>query len=141
MYGLFGRGAIRDLTPEEVAEGLAADKIMLIDVREPNETAHQRIAGALLAPLSQFDPIDLPDPGGRLRLRRSPCWRHQILDGRRIARGDLRPVEHQAKPEAALLSGEAVPRLAGVQSAADLRFDAARENVAWVGVKFMRSWL
>ena len=66
MYGLFGRAAIRDLTPEEVAEGLAADKIMLIDVREPNETAHQRIAGALLAPLSQFDPLDLPDPQGRV---------------------------------------------------------------------------
>src|SRR5258708_29733769 len=66
MYGLFGRGAIRDLTPEEVAEGLAADKIMLIDVREPNETARERIGGALLAPLSQFDPIDLPDPQGRV---------------------------------------------------------------------------
>jgi len=65
MYGLFGRGAIRDLTPEEVAEGLAAARIMLIDVREPNETARERIGGALLAPLSQFDPIDLPDPQGR----------------------------------------------------------------------------
>ena len=65
MYGLFGRGSIRDLMPEEVAEGLAADKIMLIDVREPNETARERIGGALLAPLSQFDPIDLPDPQGR----------------------------------------------------------------------------
>jgi rhodanese-related sulfurtransferase len=65
MYGLFGRSSIRDLTPEEVAEGLAVNKIMLIDVREPNETAHERISGALLTPLSQFDPIDLPDPGGR----------------------------------------------------------------------------
>jgi len=66
MYGLFGRGSIRDLTPEEVAEGLAADKIMLVDVREPNETARERIGGALLAPLSQFDPIELPDPQGRV---------------------------------------------------------------------------
>jgi len=65
MYGLFGRGSIRDLTPEEVAEGLVADKIILIDVREPNETAHERIPGALLVPLSQLDPIDLPDPQGR----------------------------------------------------------------------------
>jgi rhodanese-related sulfurtransferase len=65
MYGLFGRGAVRDLIPEEVAEGLAAGKILLIDVREPNETAGERIGGALLAPLSQFDPIDLPDPQGR----------------------------------------------------------------------------
>src|ERR1700733_6191989 len=66
MFGLFGRGQIRDLMPEEVAEGLAADKILLIDVREPNETARERINGALLAPLSQFDPVDLPDPNGRM---------------------------------------------------------------------------
>jgi rhodanese-related sulfurtransferase len=66
MYGLFGRSSIQDLTPEEVSEGLAADKIMLVDVREPNETARERIRGAVLAPLSQFDPIDLPDPQGRL---------------------------------------------------------------------------
>jgi len=48
MYGLFGRGAIRDLTPEEVAEGLAAGKIIAwIDVREPNETARERIGGRI----------------------------------------------------------------------------------------------
>jgi rhodanese-related sulfurtransferase len=66
MFGLFGRGAVRDLMPEEVAEALAADKIMLVDVREPNETAGERIKGALLAPLSRFDPVDLPDPKGRM---------------------------------------------------------------------------
>jgi rhodanese-related sulfurtransferase len=66
MFGLFGRGEVRDLTPEEVAEGLAADKILLIDVREPNETARERIRGAFLAPLSQFDPVDLPDPQDRM---------------------------------------------------------------------------
>jgi rhodanese-related sulfurtransferase len=65
MFGLFGRGSIRDLMPEEVAEGLASDKILLIDVREPNETVQERIHGALLAPLSRFDPVDLPNPEGR----------------------------------------------------------------------------
>jgi rhodanese-related sulfurtransferase len=65
MYGLFGRGSIRDLMPEEVAEGLASDKVLLIDVREPNETAYERIHGAVLAPLSKFDPVDLPNPEGR----------------------------------------------------------------------------
>lgn len=65
MYGLFGRGSIRDLAPEEVAEGLAANHIVLIDVREPDESAHERIRGALLVPLSRFDPLDLPDPQGR----------------------------------------------------------------------------
>jgi rhodanese-related sulfurtransferase len=62
MYGLFGRGGVRDLTPEEVAAGLTAGDILLIDVREPKETDAERIPGALLAPLSQFDPINLPDP-------------------------------------------------------------------------------
>jgi hypothetical protein len=33
MYGLFNRGSIRDLTPEEVPEGLAADKITPVAVR------------------------------------------------------------------------------------------------------------
>jgi rhodanese-related sulfurtransferase len=65
MFGLFGRGNIRDLTPEEVAEGLAANQIVLVDVREPNETALERIPGSLLAPLSTFDPTELPDPAGR----------------------------------------------------------------------------
>jgi rhodanese-related sulfurtransferase len=66
MFGLFGRGQVRDMTPEEVAEGLAANTILLVDVREPNETVRERIHGALLAPLSQFDPLDLPDPQGRM---------------------------------------------------------------------------
>jgi rhodanese-related sulfurtransferase len=65
MYGLFGGGEIRDLTPEDVARGIEAGEILLIDVREPNETAIERIPGALLAPLSTFDPTDLPDPEGR----------------------------------------------------------------------------
>lgn len=65
MYGLFGRGQVRDLSPEEVRDGLAAGAMLLIDVREPQETALERIAGAVLVPLSMFDPTELPDPAGR----------------------------------------------------------------------------
>ncbi len=65
MYGLFGRGEVLDLTPQEVEQGLKAGEMLLIDVREPNETAVERIPGAVLAPLSTFDPDDLPDPQGR----------------------------------------------------------------------------
>ena len=65
MFGLFGRGEVRDLTAEEVAEGLKGGEIVLVDVREPNETAIERIPGAMLVPLSTFDPDDLPDPAGR----------------------------------------------------------------------------
>ena len=38
---------------------------LLIDVREPDEFAAERIDGALNLPLSAFDPSALPDAGGR----------------------------------------------------------------------------
>ena len=57
--------AVRDLTPQEVAAGLEAGSMLLVDVREPNETAAERIPGSVLLPLSFFDPDDIPDPQGR----------------------------------------------------------------------------
>jgi len=64
MFG-FGTSDVRDLTPQEVERGMQAGEILLIDVREPAETAGERIPGAILAPLSSFEPGDLPDAGGR----------------------------------------------------------------------------
>ena len=60
-----GPGEVRDLTAEEVAAELAADRILLVDVREPRETAVERIPGSVLLPLSAFDPAAIPDPDGR----------------------------------------------------------------------------
>jgi rhodanese-related sulfurtransferase len=57
--------AVRDLTPEEVARGLADNTMLLVDVREPNETALERYPGAAIVPLSTFDPAEIPDPEGR----------------------------------------------------------------------------
>lgn len=54
-----------DLTPEEVAAGIAAGRYLLIDVREPNEIAVEAYPDAEAAPLSSFDPDSLPDPQGR----------------------------------------------------------------------------
>lgn len=65
MYGLFGRGQVRDLTPEEVSAGMAEGRILLIDVREPNETEVERIPGSLLLPLSTLDPLEIPEPQGK----------------------------------------------------------------------------
>lgn len=56
---------VRDLTPEEVARGLVEDTVLLVDVREPNETALERYPGALILPMSRFDPTQIPDPQGR----------------------------------------------------------------------------
>lgn len=56
---------IHDLAPQDVARRLKDDSIVLIDVREPAEFAAERIHGALLFPLSTFDPHALPDPDKR----------------------------------------------------------------------------
>jgi rhodanese-related sulfurtransferase len=56
---------VRDLTPQEVAQGLRDGRFLLVDVREPNETAVERFPGAVIVPLSSFDPAAIPDPGGR----------------------------------------------------------------------------
>ncbi len=57
--------SVRGLTPEEVARGLQEGRIVLVDVREPNETALERFPGAVLVPLSAFDPAAIPQPDGR----------------------------------------------------------------------------
>jgi rhodanese-related sulfurtransferase len=56
---------VRDLTPEDVARGLAEGRMLLVDVREPNETAVERYPGAAIVPLSAFDVAQIPDPQGR----------------------------------------------------------------------------
>jgi rhodanese-related sulfurtransferase len=56
---------VRDLTPQDVSRGLAEGRMLLVDVREPNETAIERFPGAVLAPLSAFDPAAIPVPAGR----------------------------------------------------------------------------
>ncbi len=55
----------RDLAPASVFEALKAGEILLIDVREPAEFANQRIHGALLHPLSTFEPKAIPTDGSR----------------------------------------------------------------------------
>jgi len=56
---------IETLEPAEVARLLRAGKLLLIDVREANEYGAERIAGALLYPLSTFDAAALPEDGTR----------------------------------------------------------------------------
>jgi rhodanese-related sulfurtransferase len=57
--------SVRDLTPEEVARGMSEGRMVLVDVREPNETALERFPDAVLVPLSAFDPTAIPEPQGR----------------------------------------------------------------------------
>jgi rhodanese-related sulfurtransferase len=57
--------AVEDLTVEQVKAGLDDGTILLVDVREPNELAVERIPGAIDFPLSTFDPAALPDSEGK----------------------------------------------------------------------------
>ena len=40
-------------------------RYLLVDVREPNEVAVDAYPGAVVVPLSTFDPTDIPDPRGK----------------------------------------------------------------------------
>jgi len=51
---------ITEMQPADIHAELSANRITLIDVREPKEFANERIPGALLLPLSTFDPTALP---------------------------------------------------------------------------------
>lgn len=56
---------VHDLTPTEVARGMTEGRILLVDVREPNETAAESYPEGVVVPLSAFDPDAIPDPQGR----------------------------------------------------------------------------
>jgi rhodanese-related sulfurtransferase len=54
-------------SPAELRAALASGEVVLIDVREPHEYGAERIPGALLYPLSTFDPKSVPVvPGKKL---------------------------------------------------------------------------
>ena len=56
---------VRDLEPEEVARGIREGRMLLVDVREPNETMVESYPDAVVVPLSSFDPAGIPDPAGK----------------------------------------------------------------------------
>jgi rhodanese-related sulfurtransferase len=56
---------VDNLTPEQVAEGLRTGRMLLVDVREPNETSVESYPDAVIVPLSAFDAAAIPDPHGK----------------------------------------------------------------------------
>lgn len=56
---------VRNLTPQEVARGLAEGTMVLVDVREHNEIDVESYPDAVIVPLSSFDPAQIPDPLGK----------------------------------------------------------------------------
>jgi rhodanese-related sulfurtransferase len=57
---------ITQASPAAVRDGLASGEVLLVDVREASEYAFERIPGALLYPLSTFDPKAIPSVGRKL---------------------------------------------------------------------------
>ena len=51
---------LRELSATEVNQLMRHNTVVLVDVREPQEFAAERIPGALLFPLSGFNPAALP---------------------------------------------------------------------------------
>ena len=60
-----GDPRVHNLTVEEVSQGLKEGRMLLVDVREPNEIAVEAYPDAVVMPLSSFDPTALPDPQGK----------------------------------------------------------------------------
>nr|WP_205524161.1 rhodanese-like domain-containing protein [Rhodopseudomonas sp. WA056] len=58
-------GQVEDLTAQDVQQGVAEGRYLLVDVREPNEVAAEAYPDAVVAPLSTFDPKAIPEPNGK----------------------------------------------------------------------------
>jgi rhodanese-related sulfurtransferase len=56
---------IVQISPQKLAMALEKDACLLIDVRERDEHTAVRIPGAVLRPLSSFDPGHLPTDSGK----------------------------------------------------------------------------
>jgi rhodanese-related sulfurtransferase len=56
---------VHDLTPQDVAQGIAEGRYLLVDVREPNEVEVEAYPDGIVVPLSTFDPQAIPDPAGK----------------------------------------------------------------------------
>ena len=82
---------IEELSPRQVAGLLSTRQILLIDVREPDEYATQRISGALLCPLSTLDALTLPPDESRRVVFQCGSGKRSALAARaRLAAGALR---------------------------------------------------
>ena len=54
-----------DINATTLLDWMRRDEVILVDVREPEEFAKERIPNALLFPLSSFDPDALPRIAGK----------------------------------------------------------------------------
>jgi rhodanese-related sulfurtransferase len=86
---------LTEATPEQVHAWLRSGEILLVDVREANEYAFERIHGALLYPLSTFDATTLPTEGRRLVLH-CAGGRRSLMAARKLQSAGHDQVTHLA---------------------------------------------
>jgi len=53
------------VSPAQISDWRAKGEAVIVDVREQEEWDQAHIPGAVLLPLSTFDPAQLPDPGSK----------------------------------------------------------------------------
>lgn len=81
-------------TPAEVKAGLEGKRIVLIDVRTPYEYGFEHIPGALLFPMSGFDPGSLPDQSGKRLVFHCGSGMRSHAVATRCADAGLHPLAH-----------------------------------------------
>ncbi len=86
-------GALETWTPQEVAEALSDRRIVLVDVRTPQEYVHDRIPGALLFPMQEFDASCLPD-GGKPLVFHCGSGKRSELVAKKVMAATGGPVAH-----------------------------------------------
>lgn len=91
-----GRGVLHELDAAQVCALLRSRQAVLIDVREPAEFEAERIPGALLFPLSGFDPQSLPRDGSQRMIFQCGTGRRSALAARRLLEGGSDEASHLA---------------------------------------------
>ena len=91
-----GEGELVELSAEETAAMLKAGEIVLIDVREPQEYAAERIHGALLYPLSTFDPAFTPDDGRRRAVLHCGSGKRSLMAASKLLQAGAPRATHMA---------------------------------------------
>lgn len=89
-------GVLHELQAEQVHSLLRSRQAVLIDVREPAEYEAARIPGALLFPLSGFDPQSLPLDGGKRIILQCGTGRRSAQAAQRLLDAGVDETSHLA---------------------------------------------
>lgn len=90
------KGVLHELQAPQVHALLRSRQAVLIDVREPAEFEAERIPGALLFPLSGFDPSILPLDGAKRIIFQCGTGRRSAQAAQRLLEGGSGEATHLA---------------------------------------------